>query len=127
MAGPGGMVSTTANSEPERMRRTELATWLLLVACCLLVTASFAGRFWLLHVRGFDPDEFEHLHVAWYISKGFVPYRDFFENHTMALHYLLQPVFLAFDAERDTEQAFGAIFAARRLVWGFAGGAGASD
>lgn len=42
------------------------------------------------------PDEFEHLHAAWLVSQGQVPYKDFFEHHTPLLWYLLAPIFLLF-------------------------------
>jgi hypothetical protein len=29
----------------------------------------------------FDPDEFQHAHIAWLIAQGEVPYRDFWEHH----------------------------------------------
>jgi hypothetical protein len=38
-----------------------------------------------------DLDEIEHMHSAWYIKKGFIPYRDFFEHHNPLLWYLLLP------------------------------------
>jgi hypothetical protein len=41
-----------------------------------------------LHMSGareFGPDEFQHLHAAWCVSQGLVPYRDFFEHHMPAL------------------------------------------
>ncbi|MCM1323480.1 MAG: glycosyltransferase family 39 protein [Acetobacter sp.] len=37
-------------------------------------------------------DEFEHLHAAWLISVGKVPYLDFFEHHNPLLWYLSAPV-----------------------------------
>jgi hypothetical protein len=39
-----------------------------------------------------DPDESQHLHVAWRIGQGEVPYRDFWEHHLPALHYGLAPL-----------------------------------
>lgn len=43
--------------------------------------------------RGIDPDELEHLHAAFSVARGEVPYRDFFEHHGPAFYYLLQPLF----------------------------------
>ena len=37
-------------------------------------------------------DEFEHLHAAWLVSSGEVPYRDFFEHHNPLLWYISAPV-----------------------------------
>jgi hypothetical protein len=36
-------------------------------------------------------DEIEHMHSAWYIKNGYIPYRDFFEHHNPLLWYLLLP------------------------------------
>lgn len=43
--------------------------------------------------RGIDPDELEHLHAAYSVFRGQLPYRDFFEHHAPAYYYLLQPLF----------------------------------
>lgn len=42
--------------------------------------------------RGYRPDEVQHLHVAWNISQGLLPYRDFFEHHPPLFHLLLVPL-----------------------------------
>ncbi len=39
-----------------------------------------------------DPDESQHLHVAWLIAQGRVPYADFWEHHMPLLPYALAPV-----------------------------------
>jgi hypothetical protein len=39
-----------------------------------------------------DPDESQHLHAAWLVASGRVPYRDFWENHTPLFYYLLAPL-----------------------------------
>ena len=41
-------------------------------------------------------DEFEHLHAAWLISVGKLPYVDFFEHHNPLLWYLSAPIVSAF-------------------------------
>src|SRR5262249_11890352 len=46
--------------------------------------------------RGIDPDELEHLHAAYLVSLGDVPYRDFFEHHGPVFYYLLAPLFWIF-------------------------------
>jgi hypothetical protein len=68
------------------VQRGEVSLWLRV--------AWFA---WLLlglrlAVRGFDPDELEHLHAAFCLQAGQLPYRDFFEHHAPALYWLAQPV-----------------------------------
>ena len=39
-----------------------------------------------------DPDESQHLHVAWLIAQGRVPYADFWEHHMPLLPYALAPM-----------------------------------
>ncbi len=39
-----------------------------------------------------DPDESQHLHAAWLIAQGRVPYADFWEHHMPLLSYALAPV-----------------------------------
>jgi Dolichyl-phosphate-mannose-protein mannosyltransferase len=65
---------------------TRRLLWLALAIPCAL--QAFEIGF-----RGIDPDEFEHLHAAYLVFRGEVPYRDFFEHHAPALYYLLQPLF----------------------------------
>lgn len=43
-------------------------------------------------LRGYRPDELQHLHVAWNIGQGLLPYRDFFEHHPPLFHLLLVPL-----------------------------------
>jgi len=86
-----------------------------------LILGSFAFRLDLLKNREFDPDEFEHLHSAWSLSKGHVPFRDFFEHHTPGLYFLLAPTFSFFDVDHSPEDAVAFLFFARRVMWIFAG------
>lgn len=60
--------------------------WLLLAP--LAVALAWP---WLAANRLYDPDEFEHLHAAWSIADGQLPYRDFFEHHGPLTYYLLAP------------------------------------
>jgi hypothetical protein len=39
-----------------------------------------------------DPDESQHLHAAWLIAQGRVPYADFWEHHMPLLPYALAPL-----------------------------------
>ena len=39
----------------------------------------------------FNHDEIEHVHAAWHVAAGRVPYRDFFQNHHPLSWYLLAP------------------------------------
>lgn len=42
--------------------------------------------------RRIDPDESQHLHVAWLVMQGRVPYRDFWEHHLPFFYYGLAPL-----------------------------------
>ena len=51
----------------------------------------------LLH-KPFNPDELQHLHIAWLVSQGEIIYRDFWEHHGAAygllngaLMYIVNP------------------------------------
>ena len=39
-----------------------------------------------------DPDESEHLHAAWLVSAGLVPYRDFWDHHAPLFFYAMAPL-----------------------------------
>lgn len=93
------------------------ADFLLPVLCLLLVAVAYGLRLGLLRIRGFDPDEFEHLHAAWLLSQGHLPYRDFFEHHTPGLYFLLQPLFGWFDPAAGMTQTCATLAAGRLLMW----------
>ena len=40
----------------------------------------------------FDDDEFQHLHLAWSLWHGYLPYRDLFEHHLVFSHLLAAPL-----------------------------------
>lgn len=61
--------------------------------------------------RGFDPDELEHLHAAFCLFLGQIPYRDVFEHHAPALYWLAQPVLLI------TGPNLAALWGLRLLMW----------
>jgi hypothetical protein len=48
-----------------------------------------------------NSDEPQHLHTIWGWTRGFVQYRDFFDNHMPLFHILLAPIFVAI-GERAT-------------------------
>jgi hypothetical protein len=91
----------------------------LLVAAVFgaLIVVPFLLRLSLLERRVFGNDEFEHLHFAWSVSQGQVPYRDYFDHHTPALQYLLAPMFRLFRVETSSADAVASLFFARRLTW----------
>lgn len=111
------MPSAAARVSPRRGRALDP----VLALTAVLVGVPFLLRLRLLRIRGFGPDEFEHLHFAWCISRGLVPYRDYFEHHTPWLHHAMAPLLLLFDVDRRPEHAVHAIVLARIVMWVFAG------
>jgi hypothetical protein len=87
----------------------------------LLASAAYLWRLYLLRLRYFDKDELEHLHAAWCVSKGLLPYRDFFEHHTPWLHFFLAQFFRFFTVDTKFADAQTFIFLARTWMWIFAG------
>jgi 4-amino-4-deoxy-L-arabinose transferase-like glycosyltransferase len=57
------------------------------------LAAAFAVLAFALSIfRFLDGDELEHVHSAWHVLNGALPYVDFFEHHHPLLWYLLAPV-----------------------------------
>ncbi len=98
-----------------------LSTKLVGLALVLLIAVPFFLRLPLLKTRGFNPDELECMHWAWCVSKGMVPYLDYFDHHTPGYHYFLSTFFRYYDVERVPAEAVSFLFFARRLTWIFAG------
>lgn len=49
--------------------------------------------FWLLYNH--QPktgDDVEHIHSAWLVSQGYIPYKDFFQHHNPLLWYVFSPL-----------------------------------
>lgn len=66
-------------------RRIAWPAPIALAAVFLAITLALAV------FRFFDGDEIEHVHSAWHVLNGGVPYVDFFEHHHPLLWYLLAP------------------------------------
>jgi 4-amino-4-deoxy-L-arabinose transferase-like glycosyltransferase len=97
-----GRPSAADRGDPPRGgARWDAGCWFLLAAIAALLVA----RTPLLGVRVFDNDEFEHAHAAWNVSRGLVPYRDFFEHHTPWYHLALAPFFHWFAVAESFESA----------------------
>ncbi len=58
-----------------------------------LIVLALALRVPLLVHAPLGDDEGEHLHAAWAITQGQVPYRDFWQSHPPLFYYLMAPVF----------------------------------
>jgi hypothetical protein len=63
--------------------------------------------------RPFDHDEFQYLHIGWYLRHGYVAYRDFFDHHHELFSWLLSLLLGIFGEKTST------IFLARwvALCW----------
>ena len=96
-------------------------TKLVVLPMVLLIAVPFFLRLSLLKTRGFNPDELECIHWAWCVSKGMVPYRDYFDHHTPWFHFFLSSFFRFYDVERVPAEAVAFLFMARTLTWVFAG------
>jgi len=62
---------------------------------------------WHCWSASFNHDEIEHLHAAWLISIGQLPFRDFLEQHHPTLWFLAAPLVGGFESVRSL------VFAAR--------------
>jgi hypothetical protein len=89
----------------------------LRLAAASAVGALFLLRLFLMRVHAFDPDEFQHLHGAYCLAKGLLPYRDYFDHHPPWLHYFLALFVPLFDVETSPAAAAALIFGARLGMW----------
>jgi hypothetical protein len=87
------------------------------LAATLVVAAASALRAGRVFTRGFDPDEFQHLHGGWCLAHGLWPYRDYFEHHTPWLWFALAPLLALVDVDNDPDRAVMFILAARGAMW----------
>ena len=77
------LVASLWSRFPQAARR-----WAVIGAAVAILAAAWMGPI-------FDNDEAEHLHVAWLMSEGQLPYRDFWQHHTPLLWLGLAPVLRA--------------------------------
>jgi 4-amino-4-deoxy-L-arabinose transferase-like glycosyltransferase len=66
-------------------------------------------------IGAFNPDEFQHLEMAWLIAARAVPYRDFFEHHTPLYHFLISPLLSGRDVMINGDAAIRLVLALRVL------------
>ena len=85
----------------------------LKATCLALILGTFLIRVALVRRHAFDPDEFQHLHGAWSIANGLLPYRDYFEHHTPWLHFFLAAFVGFFEVETSARAAEAFVFFAR--------------
>lgn len=89
---------------PQILRRPLLCGLLIFVA----LTKSAQ-----VYYHSFDKDEFQHLHAAWLVHSGRVPYLDFWENHTPLFYWIAAPLIGSVD------QAAHVIFLGRLAILPF--------
>jgi len=83
-----------------------------------LTAALLLSRLWFVTHRALDLDEFEHAHAAWSVSRGLLPYRDFFEHHPPAFYLLSAPLFRDPAVATSAPTAIRALTLARVAMWG---------
>ena len=81
-----------------------------------LITLAVVLRIGVVINRRIDPDESQHLHVAWLVSQGQVPYRDFWEHHLPFFHYGLAPLTAWLPERPEVYFAARAVMAAMAAV-----------
>jgi hypothetical protein len=91
------------------------------MAALVPILVLYGLRYLLIRRHAFDPDEFQHLHGAWCIAHGLLPYRDYFDHHTPWLHFFLAPLVASFDVGTNPAEAERVIFLARGAMWVFSG------
>ncbi len=97
--------------------KQQIDRWSLPFVCLSILATFYLLQYRLLHIHSFDQDELEHLHAAWLVSKGFVPYRDFFTHHMPWFYATLSPFFRYFLVEKTPENTFAFLFFARKIMW----------
>ena len=70
-------------------------------AVTALLVLQLGLRIGLATQQRFNADEPQHYHVAWGWSRGLLPYRDLFENHTPLFHLLASPLVVLFGDHPD--------------------------
>jgi len=63
------------------------------IAAAVLFVLMIAIRVVNITRYAFDDDESQHLHVIWGWARGFVQYRDLFDNHMPLFHIMFAPIF----------------------------------
>lgn len=106
--------------------------WLPLVYFIIQVVAGVWLAFWLLYNHQPQTgDDIEHLHSAWLVHEGKVPYIDFFQHHNPLLWYLFSPLagyfaydLVLFDVVRiiSTVVMFASLYVAALIVKRFMSG-----
>jgi hypothetical protein len=81
-------ISLMSDSLPYRENGFKQTAAAILLAWTALIALGYFARLNF----GQEDDELQHLHMAWRIGQGQVPYRDFFELHPPLWHMVMAPV-----------------------------------
>jgi hypothetical protein len=95
--------STISTSKPASSRRRSLgqrgadyfgmSTSAEFIAAASLFAVMVALKLVNITSYRFDSDESQHMHVIWAWARGFVQYRDVFDNHMPLFQIMLAPIF----------------------------------
>jgi 4-amino-4-deoxy-L-arabinose transferase-like glycosyltransferase len=77
-----------------------------------LVALAVVVRIGVVVNRSIDADESQHLHMAWLVAQGQVPYRDFWEHHLPLFHYAVAPLTVWLTERPEVYYAARALMAA---------------
>lgn len=81
----------------------------------LALLAAVVFKFIVACEQPLRTDELLHLHDAWMVSQGMLPYRDFFEHHACWYHFAMAPVVRWFSPETSVAAAESFLIVARSL------------
>lgn len=85
-------------------RKASLSKWNIVLGIVCGVAVVFVWLLWS-QTQAVREDELLHLHDAWLVGQGLLPYRDFFEHHACWYHFLLGPAAAFIKPEADREAA----------------------
>jgi len=104
---PGRTLRTYRLSDMEQGNRRAMSPNRSYLFSLLIIAVFFTLLLLLKSVNEpFNVDEFEHIHSAWYVKTGRVPYSDFFQHHNPLLWYLMVPVLWVFGQTVESVIAF---------------------
>jgi hypothetical protein len=93
-----GEMAVERNAPHDPMGSITRTEWVIAAIAGVLLL----GIRWLYaHSDIWNSDEPQHLHVVWSWANGYLPYRDFFDNHMPLFHVLSVPLFRALGERAD--------------------------
>ena len=88
------------NSEKEVFNKYLIPLIFLLL---LIICFNFLANIFNSINSPFDPDEWQHLHIAWNVFNGKIIYKDFFEHHGCVYPFLNSAIFTIFNLKPDLQ------------------------